>query len=36
MKTSQYFKYIKKRPDRICIKDKWIKYVIQNPIKEEV
>ena len=36
MKTTQYFKYIRKRPDRACIKDEWIEFVINNPIKEEI
>ena len=31
MKTTQYFKYTKKRPDRVQIKEEWIKYVIENP-----
>ena len=33
MKTTQYFKYTKKRPDRAKIKEEWIKYVIENPQK---
>ena len=33
MKTTQYFKYTKKRPDRAQIKEEWIKYVIKNPQK---
>ena len=33
MKTTQYFKYTKKRPDRAKIKEEWIKYVIENPHK---
>ncbi len=36
MKTSRYFEYVKKRPDRKYIEDKWIKYVIKNPVKEEI
>ena len=36
MKTTQYFKQIRKRPDRACIKDEWIEFVINNPIKEEI
>ncbi|MBI3991622.1 MAG: hypothetical protein HY350_05680 [Candidatus Omnitrophica bacterium] len=35
MKTTQYFQYTRKRPDRICIKDEWIEYVILNPVKEK-
>jgi len=33
MKTTQYFNYTKKRPDRAQIKEEWIKYVIENPQK---
>ena len=33
MKTTLYFKYTKKRPDRAHIKEEWIKYVIENPQK---
>ena len=33
MKTTEYFKYTKKRPDRAQIKEEWIKYVIENPQK---
>lgn len=36
MKMSQYFKFIKKRVDRKNIKQKWIKHVIDNSIKEEI
>ncbi len=36
MKTSQYFKYIRKRPDRKIIKTEWINHVVKHPIKKEV
>ena len=36
MKTTQYFDYMKKRSDRVNIKEKWIKFVIESPIKTEV
>ena len=36
MKTTQYFNYIKRRPDRAQIKDEWIIFVIKNPEKEEI
>ena len=36
MKTTRYFKYTRKRPDRSCIKDEWIKFVMNNPLKEEI
>jgi hypothetical protein len=36
MKKTQYFEYTRKRPDRAKIKDKWIKYVIDNPEKTQI
>ena len=36
MKTTQYFRYTKIRPDRAQIKDEWIESVMKNPVKEEV
>jgi hypothetical protein len=36
MKTTQYFDYTRKRPDRAQIKEEWIKAVIQEPEKIEV
>jgi len=36
MKTTKYFKYTRKRPDRAQIKDEWIKFVINNPAKTEI
>jgi len=36
MKTTQYFEYTRKRPDRSQIKDDWIEFVIKNPAKVEV
>ena len=36
MKTTRYFKYTRKRPDRAQIKDEWIKFVINNPAKTEI
>jgi hypothetical protein len=35
MKTTQYFRYTRQRPDRAFIKDEWIAYVVQNPSREE-
>ncbi len=35
MKTTQYFRYTRKRPDRAHIKYKWIQFVINNPTKEK-
>ena len=36
MKYTQYFLHIRKRADRICIKDEWIKAAIKNPVYSEV
>jgi hypothetical protein len=36
MKTTQYFDYTRKRPDRAQIKEDWIKSVIKKPAKIEV
>jgi len=36
MKTTQYFDYTRKRPDRAQIKEDWIKLVIEKPEKVEI
>ncbi|RKX59737.1 MAG: hypothetical protein DRP37_06165 [Thermodesulfobacteriota bacterium] len=36
MRKTQYFEYTRKRPGRAQIKDKWIKYVIDNPEKIQI
>jgi len=36
MKTTQYFDYTRKRPDRDQIKEEWIKAVIENPEKVQI
>lgn len=36
MKTTQYFDYTRKRPDRAQIKELWIQFVIENPEKTEI
>ena len=36
MKFTQYFLYIKQRPDRVKIKMEWIKDTIKNPVCTEV
>ena len=36
MKTTQYFEYARKRPDRAQIKEDWIKSVIEKPEKVEI
>ena len=35
MKTTQYFEYVKKRPDRAGIKEDWIRFVIEKPERTE-
>jgi hypothetical protein len=35
MKTTEYFDYVRKRPDRAQIKEEWIEFVIENPLKTE-
>ncbi len=36
MKTTQFFDYTRKRPDRAQIKEDWIKAVIEKPEKVEI
>lgn len=36
MKYTQYFLFIRKRPDRLIIKEEWILATINDPIKKEV
>ena len=36
MKYTQYFLYVRKRPDRASIKEDWISKTIDNPLKTEV
>ncbi len=36
MKTTQYFKYTRLRPDRAIIKEEWIEYVLLHPEKVTV
>jgi len=36
MKVTEYFKYIRERPDRVIIKDEWIEQAMRKPIKEEL
>jgi len=33
MKTTKYFAYVRKRPDRSSSEKDWIKYVISHPEK---
>jgi hypothetical protein len=34
LKTTDYFKYMKDRPDRARIRDEWIEQAIRNPVAE--
>ena len=36
MKFTQYFLYTRNRPDRTCIKDKWIQNAIDTPLRTEI
>lgn len=36
MKSTNYFKTIRARPDRAITKDEWILYVVENPEREYI
>ena len=36
MKTTQYFEYVRKRPDRATIRDEWLSHVLEHPEKTQV
>lgn len=36
MKTTQYFEHVRKRPDRVIIRDEWIDRAMKFPIRTEV
>jgi len=36
MKTTRYFQYTRNRPDRAAIKEEWIRYTMEHPVKTEV
>lgn len=36
MKYTQYFFYMRQRPDRSDIKDEWIEFTIKNPVKTKI
>lgn len=36
MKTTEYFRYRRQYPDRIRIREEWIRQAVQSPIREEV
>lgn len=36
MKTTQYFDYMRNRPDRSIIKDEWIEFTVQNAERTDI
>jgi len=36
MKCTQYFLFVRQRPDRAIIKDEWILKTMNNPLKTEI
>ena len=36
MKFTEYFLFVRKRPDRAIIKEEWILQTIKNPLKTEI
>lgn len=36
MKFTQYFLFVRQRPDRAIIKEEWILKTINNPLKTEI
>jgi hypothetical protein len=36
MKYTEYFSYTRQRSDRMDIKFEWIRFVFDNPVKEEI
>ena len=36
MKTTQYFNYVRTRPDRATIREEWIRQVIEHAEKTEI
>lgn len=36
MKCTQYFLFVRQRPDRAVIKEEWILKIINNPLKTEI
>ena len=36
MKHTEYFRYTRKRPDRVRIKEEWISRAINNPLRIQV
>ncbi len=36
MKYTQYFLYTRQRPDRVDIKEEWIKFTVMNSVRTEI
>jgi len=36
MKCTQYFLFVKQRPDRAAIKEEWILETMRNPLRTEI
>ncbi len=36
MKYTQYFLYVRNRPDRASIKEEWIERAVNNPMRTEI
>ena len=36
MKFTNYFRFVRSRPDRTVIQDDWIERAVRNPIRERV
>lgn len=36
VKVTEYFRVLRQRPDRAIIRDEWIQYVIDHPVKERI
>jgi hypothetical protein len=36
VKTTAYFKSIRRRPDRVVIQDEWIMRAVRSPIREQI
>ncbi len=34
--TTKYFDLIRARPDRAVIKDEWLEFVIEDPLREKI
>jgi hypothetical protein len=35
MKVTEYFKFVRLRPDRVAITEEWMEQAIKNPLKKE-